>query len=65
MPERKSMEQKYFKVSEIAKIFSLKPVKVRQYCHAKGQRFAFQPIKGGNILIDKQKFEQWLKLFIA
>lgn len=55
------MEQKYFKVSKIAQIFDLKPAVVRQFCHAKGQRFAFQPVKGGNILIDIKKFEDFLK----
>ena len=55
------MEQKYFKVSKIAQIFDLKPAVARQFCHAKGQRFAFQPIKGGNIYIDLKKFEDFLK----
>ena len=59
------MEQKYYKVSEVAQIFSLKPAVVRQFCHAKGQRFAFQPVKNGNILIDIKKFEEFLKLYKA
>ncbi len=55
------MEQKYFKVTEVAKIFGLKPAVVRQLCHARGQRFAFQPVKGGNIMIDLKKFELFMK----
>lgn len=58
------MEKKYYKVKEIAKIFSLKPRKVRDYCHARGQRFAFQPSgRGGSILIDIEKFEKWIKIY--
>ena len=56
-------ERKYYKVNDIAQIFSLKPSIVRQYCHAKGQRFAFQPVKNGNIYIDLQKFEKWFNLY--
>lgn len=56
------MEQKYYKVSDVARIFGLKPQIVRNYCHAKGQRFAFQPSgKGGCILVDIKKFEDFLK----
>ena len=57
------MEQKYFKVSQVAKIFGMKPAIVRQYCHARGQRFAFQPVKRGNIFIDIKKFEEFLKKY--
>ena len=55
------MEQKYYKVSDVAKIFGLKPAIVRQFAHARGQRFAYQPVKNGNILIDVKKFEEFLK----
>lgn len=55
------MEQKYYKVREVAQIFGLKPAIVRQFCHAKGQRFAFQPVKRGCILVDIKKFEDFLK----
>jgi predicted transcriptional regulator len=58
-----SMEQKYYSVKEIAQIFGLKPAIVRDYCHAKGQRFAFQPVKNGNIYIDPQKFEKWFNFY--
>lgn len=59
--EEKGQIQKYYKVSKVAQIFDLKPAIVRQFCHARGQRFAFQPVKGGNILIDIKKFEEFLK----
>lgn len=55
------MEQKYYKVREVAQIFGLKPAIVRQFCHAKGQRFAFQPVRRGNLYIDIKKFEDFLK----
>ena len=55
------MEQKYYKVREVAQIIGLKPAIVRQFCHAKGQRFAFQPVKRGNLMIDIKKFEDFLK----
>ena len=55
------MEQKYYKVNEIAQMFSIKPKTLREYCHARGQRFASQPVKGGNIIINLAKFEEWLK----
>lgn len=57
--------QKYYKVSKIAQIFDLKPAIVRQLCHAKGQRFAFQLVKRGNILIDVKEFEKFLKNYHA
>lgn len=59
------MEQKYYSVKEIAKIFGLKPEKVRDHCHAKWQRFAFQPAKGGNLMINLKKYEAWLALHPA
>ena len=55
------MEKKYYKVREVAEMFSMSPKKVREHCHAKGQRFAFQPVENGNILIDSKKYEEFLK----
>lgn len=59
------MEQKYYKVTEVAKIFGMKPALIRQFCHARGQRFAFQLVKRGNILIDVKEFEKFLKNYHA
>ena len=56
------MERKYYKVREVAEMFSMSPKKVREHCHAKGQRFAFQPVENGNILIDPKKYEEFLKV---
>ena len=58
-------ETKYYRVKEIAQIFSLNPKMVRQYCHADGQKHAFQVIKGGNLYIDLKKFEKWFNLYYA
>lgn len=54
------MEQKYFKVTEVAKIYGMRPVMVRSFCHAKGQQFAFRPIPNGCFYIDLKKFEEFL-----
>ena len=57
------MEQKYYKVKEIAQMYSLRPVQVRWFCHAKGQRFASQPSgRGGCLLINLEKFEKWMQM---
>ena len=59
------MERKFYKVSEVAEMFAMSPKKVREHCHAKGQRFAFQPVENGNILIDPKKYEDFLKVRTA
>jgi hypothetical protein len=46
-------------------MFAMSPKKVREHCHAKGQRFAFQPVENGNILIDLKKYEEFLKVRTA
>lgn len=55
------MERKLYKVKEVAEMFAMSPKKVRERCHARGQRFAFQAVENGNILIDIKKFEEFLK----
>lgn len=55
------MEQKYYKVSEVAELLGMSVKKVRDYCHAKGQFFAHQTVANGNIMIDLKKFETFLK----
>ena len=55
------MERKYYKVKEAAEMFGISPKKIREHCHARGQRFAFQPVENGNILIDIKKYEDFLK----
>ena len=58
---RDLVERHHRTQSDVAKIFGLKPAIVRQFAHARGQRFAYQPVKNGNILIDVKKFEEFLK----
>ena len=50
-------EKKYHKVGEVAKITGLSRTTVLDYCHARGQKFAFKP-KGNTspYLIDLPKF---------
>ena len=60
------MEQKYFKVSEIARIFGIEPKTVRKYCRSRaGKTFAFKPYRGANYKIDFKKFESYIKTFTA
>ena len=59
------MEQKYYSVNEIAQIFGLKPRMVNDFCHAKGQRHAFQQKAHCKILIDLKAFEKWFILNYA
>lgn len=56
----KAKGKKCFSVSEISEIYGLDKQTVRAYCRTPWQRFAFQPCKGGKILIDKEKFDRWL-----
>lgn len=55
------MEQKYYKVSKISKIYGISAKMVRDMCHARGQKFAFRPVEHGNWIIDREKFEQHLE----
>lgn len=57
----KNIEQKYYKVAEIAKIFGLPAKLVRDMCHARGQKFAFRPVPNGNFRINKEAFERHIE----
>lgn len=59
------MQKKYCTVKEAAEIFSIKPARLRQYAHARGQRFAVQPVKNGNLQIDIAELDKWLKMYRA
>ena len=53
-------------VNEAAKIFSMSPERVRGYCHAPKQNFAFKPPgmegkKGKDISIDIRKFKKYIE----
>lgn len=56
-----SVEQKYFKVADVAKHTGLNPVTVRNFCHARGQRFASRVGKNGHWMIDIKKFEDYIE----
>lgn len=54
-------KQKYFSVTYTAQLFGLNRATVLDYCHARGQRFAYQPSgENGKWLIDIEKFEEFL-----
>lgn len=55
------MERKYYKVSEVAEMFAMSPKKVREFCHAKNQNFAFQTVANGSIHINVEKFDSWFR----
>ena len=55
------MDQRFYKVSKISEIFGIPAKVVRDMCHARGQRFAFRPVAGGNWRIDKERFEKYLE----
>lgn len=56
------MDQIYATVNETARIFGMKPAKVREFCHAHGQTFASQRVERGNILINIAKFVKWMSM---
>lgn len=56
------IKQRYFSVTNVAKILGINRVTVLDYCHARGQRFAVQPAgEGGKWFIDLEKFEEFLQ----
>ena len=55
------IKPRYYKVGKIAEIFGLQAKMVRDMCHARGQRFAFRQVAGGNWMIDKERFEKYLE----
>ena len=59
------MGKKLLTIKEASERYSIKPARLREMCHAIGQRFAFQFVKGGNLLIDPEQFEKWHKLYYA
>ena len=51
---------KYYKASEIAKIYGIPAETVRNLCHARGQRFAMRLVPRGRFYIDREKFEEFM-----
>lgn len=46
---------------EIAKDFGMKLDVVRNLCHARGQRFAYQLVPNGKFYIDPVKFQEFIE----
>lgn len=59
------MEKKLLSVREAAEIYGYRPEAIRNMCHAQGQRFAYQRMKGGSLKIDPKRFEKHLEKFYA
>lgn len=59
------MEKKLLTIKEASERYSIKPAILRNLCHARGQRFAFQLVRNGMIRIDPEKFEKWYKFYYA
>lgn len=57
------MEQhgKFYKATEIAKIYGIAVETVRNMCHARGQKFAIRLVPNGRFYIDGEKFGEHLK----
>lgn len=54
--------QKYYSVTQVAKILGMDRVMVLNFCHARGQKFAMQPSgEGGKWFIDLEKFESFME----
>lgn len=54
-------EKKFYKVTEIARIYGIKIETVRNLCHARGQKFATRLVPNGRFYIDIEKFDEFLK----
>lgn len=56
-----AVKQRYFSVTNVAKILGMNRVTILELCHARGQRFAVQPTgENGKWFIDLEKFEDFL-----
>lgn len=53
---------RYYKVTDISKMYGIPADIVREMCHARGQRFAFRPGGSrGNFFIDIKRFDEYLE----
>ncbi len=55
------VQQKYYRVSEVAKILGLSQDKVREYCHVKRNSFAFRVGQNGKFMIDLEKLRAYIE----
>ncbi|MCR4748277.1 MAG: helix-turn-helix domain-containing protein [Lachnospiraceae bacterium] len=52
---------KFYKATEIARIYGIPAETVRNLCHARGQKFATRLTPNGRFYIDLKKFEEFLQ----
>ena len=52
---------RFYKATEVAKIYGITAEAVRNLCHARGQKFATRLVPNGRFYIDLEKFDEYLK----
>ncbi len=52
---------RYYKATEVAKIYNFPVKRIRNLCHARGQKFAVRFVDNGMFYIDLDKFNEFLK----
>lgn len=55
----------YISAKETAERFGMKLKEVRNLCHARGQKFAYQLVPGGKFYIDPDKFQAFMERKVA
>lgn len=55
----------YLSARETAKQFGMHLDKVRNLCHARGQKFAYQLVPNGKFYIDPVKFKAYIERSLA
>ena len=55
----------YISAKETAERFGMKLKEVRNVCHARGQKFAYQLVPGGKFYIDPDKFQAFMERKVA
>ena len=53
--------ERFYKATEIAKLYGMTAETVRNLCHARGQKFATRLVPNGRLYINREKFEEYLK----
>ena len=53
--------ERFYKATEIAKLYGMTAETVRNLCHARGQKFATRLVQNGRFYINREKFEEYLK----
>lgn len=55
----------YISVREAAEKFGIKAKEIRNFCHARGQKFAYQIVPNGRFYIDPDKFREFIERKLA